>query len=1268
MNISKWKIFDKEGSPINWFADSYLNLEFKSSGGKNATGYLLTDIYGNIINSQITNSGFGYSTDTSVLYTSVYSDTPIDITDNVNINYKDVSVFNPNANNVKSIDTIDIIDISILFEYPSVVYTSAIFLKPTSKNIIETEHLFILEDIDGSLYRPYDASINSLVFEMVGDDDEIKLFTVDEESNTIIWTDTLIYDTSILSLNNPISLNIGINANDEGVFERKLRIYSEIDNEYYTLGEIIINAEAIGEDERFRTLLTNFGLPDPKDFPRLFKEADINEDLVDYTIINPKSKQMILDQNKIIPYIGTYKALVNAIKWLGYDDIYVREWFKNVKENKKLSLIIPYDAKDRSKTLLSFSSDERKVLKKLNQLSLNYCITKETGIYDAWGTPETENCYDYNLNEVFVKLLNLKKWLEKNIIGVNARITDVTGEGIYFDTFYNQIYSTDNVGYTYKQSQSISPISSPSFSELLSGDSSINLTLLEYNQTKISDLNVSFADFINYVWDPNTGSSLSPSDPLYLQDPSKYVLIGSTISTPLPGINEVQWKLSIEKTDSGVLTNQFVTNPLWVYDNEIRFYNIMDSSSIFYDSSTDLIIILEKAYIKDPSNDIWEDSIMYSIYPDIYIRINEYTSQLISFPGDYSIIDGTGTIWINDDIIDYTANEISPFNFTISEDVSIFATSYTKIISPNVYGYVLESSLGEIYKFDNYINFVPNNNATLQYAIDNVYNVPLLSMKNFVTYDNNDVSINLTLDKTYYLDILDGKISMDNNSSPAQYHYINFNYDSSLYEQQITLNVEYVSPRVQLQVIDPSIYYWADPSGLSGGNTNSFIVEDNSIYTMNVNHIGNYNIEVFGYDGYNTIFTNQSKKKHNVWIKHPTIYSLINSSDNINELYPQTEYLTISEVNHIINNNIKPLYDRQIPLQGLIIETDPDGTPYIKVPSITYFQNVPQPGSINKFYNLTEHVISIDGVNELTIDPDYQLFFKDDNVKIIYFDKQNYVMIDQIDTIITNKFGNQITVDNLPYEYSIDSSFGIYLLNDTYRSTYNYSSGFNSFSIDISMHGYSYDKNQLVAFIIVDNSTGYSWGSSFRVKSDPIGSTHSFDYDIPDFITSNLNRYSIYAKHAFSTFTTFSENVDYASEENNNFIIHMDDNYQQYLLDNTFVMINILFDHDYVNNQWYDPSHNLINSNFYFYDKPINIDTSTLVILKSQYDSSTYLLNQKNVWTIKNNTTKDIILKVYNDIVPFIYDVSGYYDVVGESYDKYGNLVITTYEGLIKVN
>jgi len=38
------------------------------------------------------------------------------------------------------------------------------------------------------------------------------------------------------------------------------------------MGAISIKSEVVGEDERFRTLLTNFGVPDPINYSNIFAE------------------------------------------------------------------------------------------------------------------------------------------------------------------------------------------------------------------------------------------------------------------------------------------------------------------------------------------------------------------------------------------------------------------------------------------------------------------------------------------------------------------------------------------------------------------------------------------------------------------------------------------------------------------------------------------------------------------------------------------------------------------------------------------------------------------------------------------------------------------------------------------------------------------------------------------------------------------------------------------------------------------------------------
>ena len=452
----------------------------------------------------------------------------------INNAFVDVSIYN---------------DFSKSFVYPSVTFAAAVFLKPVSQGLVETEQIYIFEQDLEQYIRPYDVDNNLIYFEFIGDDNEIQFFDVDEDKVEITWSSVVGFDLSTIVLDTPIQLNIGFKSDYEGVFERTIRVYHLIDGVLYILGEIVVNAEAIGEDERFRTLLTNFGLPDPKDMKDVFKETDINEDLPDWEILNYKSKQMILEHDKIMPFVGTYKGLINAIKWLGYDDIFIKEWFLNVKDHTKLAILVSYDAKDRTQTMLQFNAEQRKTLKKLNQLSLHYCITRETGTIDEWGTPETENCYTYNLKEVFVKLLGLKKWLELNIIGINCRITDLTGEGVYFERVQNLIYETDNIGYNYSVEQTLTPYSPGETSELITGDASIRLTFLELSRTRVMDLPYRFKDMAEFAWNPkdpcvNKYYELDSSS--YLADPSSFLLVGATFQYPFVNISDIAWKLSLE--------------------------------------------------------------------------------------------------------------------------------------------------------------------------------------------------------------------------------------------------------------------------------------------------------------------------------------------------------------------------------------------------------------------------------------------------------------------------------------------------------------------------------------------------------------------------------------------------------------------------------------------------------------------------------------------------------------------------------------------------
>lgn len=1209
MNIQNWKIYNKNGSNLNWLPLSTINLKIQSPTGRNAEGFLIVDPSGFVVDTKMTNGGYLYDNDDITLsYTYDYANGVIPLTAaDASIITTDISIYNPEGITTKSISDINV-SIDASFMYPSVTYAAALFLEPVSQGLVETEHLIILEQQDSSYIRPYDSENYILIMELLGEEDEIQFFDVDEWTNEITWTNAIAFDISAYVANTPLQINIGFKSDVEGVFERTLRMYHLVGNTLYIMADIVVNAEAIGEDERHRTLLGNFGLPDPKDIPQLFKESDINEDYPDWKLLNQKSKHMILEHDKIMPYIGTYKALINAVKWLGYDDIYFREWFLDISDTtqkRKISTVVSYNAPDvidyltgkktlgRTRTIMMFTPEQRQTLKKLNQLSMFYCITRETGYLDVYGTPLTENCYSYNLKEVFVKLYALKKWLEKNIIGVNCRIIDITGEGIYFERVQNLVYSTDNLGFNYNINQPLTPYALDVHSELVRGDASIRLSFKELSNLTVRDLKCRFIDMAQSAWNPDDPCVYySLQDASYLANPSDYMLIGATFGYPLQHVNEISYRLSVEKDNAGVIGETLVTNPLFIYENDIRFYNILDVSSVFYDASTNLSIYLENAYLRDPSIDEWVDSIAYTIYPD---------------PSDSG-------------------------------------------------RYFMESSSGIITTFYDYVSFHWMSGSRLQYAYDSNYKVPLLSFKGYYGIDGSGNRVSFGT-KEYYLDILDGKIEMNagiTSTSDNLMSYINWNYDTSLEEQMITTNFVYTSARKPLWQINPTIYYNGDPSVFTGGNAAGIYVIDNSIHVAHVNHIGDYTIELRAWDSYNTLMYNKAKTSYNVWVKSPTIYLLVDNSTFMG--YDVSKYMSMAEVNSLIQRNRYPIYDRYIPLYGLTVEVDADNRPYIVVPSITYFQDVPEAHSLNQLVNATERILTRAG-NNITVDNDFQTFVTGDQVQIMQFNRENYSLLQEVSASISSASGSEptsITLNSLPASFVINASTELYILNNTYRSVINVSNNETNYIADIS--GYSFREKQAVALIITNLNNGYSWGATYRVV-DVSGYRHTFDHPLPDFFL-NASTYSIQAKHAFSTYTNFIMTTESAVEQNNEFNVYHSDSYcREHYLDDTFAFMNIQFDHDRINDMWYDPSLNLVNSEFYYYDKAIEVDTSTLVILRAEYDPSNYMLNQKNIWTARYVNNNATYFRVFNQSVPILFQDSVNFNISVESYDSYGNLI-----------
>jgi len=159
----------------------------------------------------------------------------------------------------------------------------------------------------------------------------------------------------------------------------------------------------------------------------IFKEVDINENGIDWVLMNRKRKELIEIYPEIFNYLASYKSVIYAINFFGYNDLTFTEYFQNIDpENSKFGKLFNLEllnllTKDSTEYLysnLAYENYRNQGFRKTNLFSLNYKITDDNGNF----------INAYSLEEVKVKLLGLKRWLTENIIPIGTKILDINGK------------------------------------------------------------------------------------------------------------------------------------------------------------------------------------------------------------------------------------------------------------------------------------------------------------------------------------------------------------------------------------------------------------------------------------------------------------------------------------------------------------------------------------------------------------------------------------------------------------------------------------------------------------------------------------------------------------------------------------------------------------------------------------------------------------------------------------------------------------------------
>lgn len=276
-----------------------------------------------------------------------------------------------------------------------------------------------------------------------------------------------------------LGLNIAINAPDQAadIYQRRLIVEDISTQTPQKIVEIDFYGQIIGADERLDVLNRNLGRAFVLEDSRILRTHDPNEPLPNYIEINEKRKELMVAGEDIFPYIGSYKGLIGALKFFGYQDLRIKEYWLNLNY-QRISLtplqetqlfldkysntktpnqtVLVQDVLDNENTgkyrleqtygpnsngeyILDISSENTlvpsKTYKKTSLFGLYYDINTTSALTDEFGYPITPEAFAFTQEEVLLKLFALKERLKQSYLPLNARIIDITGEGVYYNIY-----------------------------------------------------------------------------------------------------------------------------------------------------------------------------------------------------------------------------------------------------------------------------------------------------------------------------------------------------------------------------------------------------------------------------------------------------------------------------------------------------------------------------------------------------------------------------------------------------------------------------------------------------------------------------------------------------------------------------------------------------------------------------------------------------------------------------------------------------------------
>lgn len=204
------------------------------------------------------------------------------------------------------------------------------------------------------------------------------------------------------------------------------------DNSYIRIG-----ADLYGEDEPIYINLANMGVELPEMIQKAIYDVDPHEDVKNNIIINRKFKELLSNYWDVVANKGSYKSLINSLKWFEWGDILnVKEIWKHNVANKTM-----FDDRSIMSMFENKINDSYYNFIKTTYISLYCSMIDEQDIDDGELNPTIFNAVmKWSRDDIQLKMTLLSQFFGLYFMPIHMSILHATAEDKVFTNTIKAIH------------------------------------------------------------------------------------------------------------------------------------------------------------------------------------------------------------------------------------------------------------------------------------------------------------------------------------------------------------------------------------------------------------------------------------------------------------------------------------------------------------------------------------------------------------------------------------------------------------------------------------------------------------------------------------------------------------------------------------------------------------------------------------------------------------------------------------------------------------